>query len=222
MKVKYNKSVVLKRAWKLFKAQNINTSLMFGECLKQSWNIEKNGTIKNDINDIYAKHYNEIYYFILNKVNLKSEIAQELTNDTFIKVNNHLNVYDVNKAKLRTWIYTIAKNIVIDFYRTNKKQLLNINISNFVDDKGHEFFELHDSSESDVDVMNNELSNAINCALDKLKPLHKEIIKLFYYKGLKYQEIADKLSISIDSVKVHLHRTKAKLQELLQNEYTML
>jgi RNA polymerase sigma-70 factor (ECF subfamily) len=219
MKAKYNKSVIMKRAWKLFKAQEIRTMEMFSDCLRQSWNIAKNGIAINDINTIYHKYYKQVYYFILGKVNNQAHIAEELTNDVFMKAKEHLEKYDVYLAKLNTWLFTIAKNTVIDHFRTAHADKY-ISVDNFVDSEtGRETFQIADNNETD-NVENDELSTAIQRAMYSLKPKYRRIAELFFMEQKKYDEIAEILDIPMGSVKGMINRVRAMLQESLQGVRT--
>ncbi|MFW5721112.1 MAG: RNA polymerase sigma factor [Bacteroidota bacterium] len=209
----YNKSRVMKRAWKLFKGQEVMT---FGQCLKESWNIEKNGYKDVTIEKIYSKHYEQIFNHIYFRINNRIT-AEEIANDVFIKANEHLSNYDVNTAKVLTWLYTIANNKIIDFYRSKKDTA--IHVSDFQNDKGEETIQLSDNEETDSLMDASETNEAINRAFDGLKPKYREVAKLFFIEQKKYDEISELLDISLSNVKVIINRSRAKLQESLQGIY---
>jgi len=216
MKANYNKSEIMRRAWKLFKNQEVKTMEMFAECLRQSWNIAKNGTANNNIADIYNKYYKGIYYFVLSKVGGKSEIAEEITNDVFLKCDEHLYNYDVHKAKINTWLYFIANNMVIDYYRKNKNNCTT-NIGEFVDEEGKETFQIADSSYQEENVENKELSEQINSAMSKLKPKYRKVAEQYFMQGKKYEEIAEILDMPMGTVKAMIYRVREKLQNELKS-----
>lgn len=215
MKAAYNKSIIMKRAWKLFNAQDVKTSEMFGDCLRQSWNIAKNGMAVNDINVIYSKYYKQVYFFILGRVGNRAHIAEELTNDVFMKCREHLERYDVYIAKLNTWLFTIAKNTVIDHFRTAHADKY-VSVDNFTDaETGRETFQIVDNNDGD-NVENDELSQAIENAMSKLKPKYRRVAELFFIEQKQYQEISDILEIPMGSVKGMINRVRGMLQERLQ------
>jgi RNA polymerase sigma-70 factor (ECF subfamily) len=214
MKATYNKSLIMKRAWKLFKNQDVRTSEMFGQCLRQSWEIAKNGIIVNDINVIYAKYYKQVYYFILQRVANRAEIAEELTNDVFMKCKAHIENYDVYLAKLNTWLLHIAKNTVIDHFRTAHADKY-VSVDNFIDAEGRETFQIADTNDKD-NVENTELQETINRAMSKLKPKYRQVAELFFMEQKKYDEISEILNIPMGSVKGMISRVRAMLQQDLQ------
>lgn len=215
-KATYNKSRVMKRAWKLFKAQEIKTMEQFSACMKESWNIEKNGYKEVTIETIYKKHYTQIFNLVNYKINNRIA-AEEITQDVFIKANEHLQNYDVNTAKVLTWLYTIANNKVIDFYRSKKDTALHV--SDYVNEKGEETIQITDNQETDSIIDASETNEAINRAFEGLKPKYKEVSKLYFIDQKKYDEIAQILDISLSNVKVIINRSRAKLQESLQGVY---
>jgi hypothetical protein len=89
----YNKSEIMRRAWVIFRSNNnVNT---FSDALKQSWSIAKNGTSIVSFSQIYSEHYNKVLNFVSSKIKGRREIAEEITQDVFIKVNEHIKNYDV-------------------------------------------------------------------------------------------------------------------------------
>lgn len=199
----------MKRAWTLFKAQNIRTMEMFSTCLKESWNIAKNGIKTIDINTIYNKYYQSIYHFVLGRVN-HVEDAEEIANDVFIKANKHLDNYDVHTAKINTWLFTIAKNAVIDFYRRNHSDQYT-NVSDFADaDTGKEIYQFVDDT-ADV-VENLELGEQIKVAFASLKPKYRRVAELFFLSQKQYKEIAEIMDIPMGTVFGMISRCRTMLQ----------
>lgn len=72
--------------------------------------------------DIYEEYFNDVYQYILYFSNSKTD-AEDLTQDTFVKVMKNLNSFNYNSS-LKTWIFSIAKHTCLDYYR--KKKLLSI------------------------------------------------------------------------------------------------
>jgi RNA polymerase sigma-70 factor (ECF subfamily) len=70
------------------------------------------------IEKLYNENYNKILAFLKTKVRNMSD-AEELAQDVFLKANKFIDKYDEEKASVSTWLYTIAKNTLIDYYRIN-------------------------------------------------------------------------------------------------------
>jgi RNA polymerase sigma-70 factor (ECF subfamily) len=173
--------------------------------------------MKTLFNQVYAENYSKILNFIKNKINGDLETAEELTNDVFLKVNEHLSIFNPDLATISTWIHTIAKNIVINHYRKQKEQLISIdNVHSDNDGKKHYITISSDDNTSDK-IESRELSLAIDTAMNKLTGKYKEVAKLYFLHNKKYVEIADILDIPLNSVGTTLLRAKEALQWQLRN-----
>lgn len=215
MKANYNKSEILKRAWKLFKSREVRTNEKFSECLRQSWHITKNGTNNNTFNQIYSNFNKPIYRYILSKVK-RTEIAEELSQEVFVRLHKHFDNYDVYKAKISTWLYTIANNLIIDHYRTDHSDRYQ-QVSNFVDSEtGKETYQFTapESYETENVMETNELRTKIECAFTSLKPKYKRIAELYFLEDKQYSEIAEICDVPLGTVKGMINRCR----EMLQNE----
>jgi RNA polymerase sigma-70 factor (ECF subfamily) len=212
-KVRYNKSRVFKTAWQIWHKDN---TITWSDCLIQAWSMEKNGIT---IEEIYKKYYTKVYEYILYKVRNIMD-AEDIAQDVFLRCNKHLAVYDVNKAKLITWLLCIANNMITDFYRVKKESL--VSISEYVNSEGKEIFQISANVETDDNILNDEMSIAIKTAMSDLKPKHKEIAIMYFKQNLQYNEIAKVLEIPLNTVKVTIMRIREVLQSSLKHEYQLL
>lgn len=218
-KQKYDLSKIMKRAWLLLRKSN--NQKPWSLCLKESWFIEKNG-IGISFEEIYKKYNLVILYYICGKVNNDQFLAEELCNDVFLQVNKHLDTYDVHVAKINTWIHHIAKNKIVDFYRSKyKRNQHNTDyVDAYVDESGNTTYEYssHDLN-GEERLENKELGKTIYKAFDSLKPKYREIGNMFFIEQLSYEEISDMLEIPIGTVKGTINRCRTMLQEKLQGVY---
>lgn len=135
--------------------------------------------------------------------------AENLAQDTFIKVYLKFRTLKEPK-KLKSWIYSIARNVVIDFFRKNKNREIafgNEIIEGFLETAGADFH-------SPVD--NDEISHELEKCIDQLSAQDKMIIKLLYYEGFSYKEISQLLKINQNTLKSRLHRARIGLQEAIK------
>ena len=166
---------------------------------------------------IYAQNYNTVYRYCISKLN-SIEVAEEVANDVFIKLERHLTdgLYNPDKSTIKTYIFTICNCGIIDYLRANKDSNRITNIENFVDANGNEFFTIEDKaliiSERIVD---NEFNNKIQKAFSKLNELQQKVAELYFIKEMKYIEIAEICNISMNSVKVNIFRAREVLQKEL-------
>lgn len=150
-----------------------------------------------------------LYYHILRIVNNK-ETAEDLTNEVFEKVYNSLSLYK-EKYKFSTWMYKIATNTAIDYLR---RQKLKPDIQHQLEDVHH----LSDNSNPESDIIKSQNYATLQDAISQLKPKYRNIIRMRYFKEMKYEDIANSLQIPIGTVKATLNRAKSKLAQIIINQ----
>lgn len=132
--------------------------------------------------------------------------AENLAQETFIKAYlNYDKLKDENK--FRSWLFSIARNVVIDFFRKNKNREIafgNEIVENYLEAASVDFH-----SQVETDEMSKELEKCIN----KLSYQDKLLIKLLYFEGFSYKEIGQILKINQNTLKSRLHRARATLLE---------
>lgn len=179
-------------------------------------------TTKIDFNQIYKDNYKLVYGWVIAKVK-NVERTEEITNDVFIKVHQHLAVYDCERAKLSTWLYEITKNKIVDYFRSEGMYCSRfVSVDNFVKDDDEQvetsnFFIGYDKTEKAIE--NKELKAKLKQVFSCLNANQKSVARLFFIQKLQYNEIADVLNISMDNVKVTINRARMLMQSQLANEY---
>jgi RNA polymerase sigma factor (sigma-70 family) len=215
-------TLAMKLAHKLLKAiaMEQRTEKTWSECLTLAWFKVKNKPVLN-FDDIYKQYYKQVLFFINGNIKLM-DISEDICSEVFMKVYNNLDYYTPEMGKVNTWIYGIAKNSVIDYFRANKKYSTTTNIENFVSDEGECFFTVSESKIASDMVENKEVSDKIMVAINKLTDKYKQIAQLHFVEERTYEEISEMLDISMSNTKVLIHRTKEKLQAELKHEYSLL
>lgn len=221
MKPKFNKTEIMLMAWKLFKKEaklpENKTDEMFSICLKKSWSIAK-AKSKLNFNAIYKEYQPQVLNRL--KMSIKNtDECEDICIEVFIKVNEFLGIFDCTKASLKTWIFKIADNKVIDYSRKKDEE---VSISDFVNDEGAECFNYASPDSASKNIESMEIGSKIEIAISGLKPKYRQIADLFYVQQLSYKEIAVELQIPMNNVKVTMMRAKLMLQNALQKDYAML
>mgnify|MGYP004444607617 FL=1 len=150
---------------------------------------------------VYLDYRDKVRRYISGKVRNIHDI-EDLTSDVFVKVYEKLEKFDGEKASVSTWVYTITRNTVIDFYRTNKtcEELP----ETLVSDDG-----------VDENVIKEESLSELCDALESLDERSRDLIIFHYYKGLTLKEIAEKMSISYSYANLLHNNALAKLKDFL-------
>jgi len=144
---------------------------------------------------LYDQYVDKIYRFIYYKTHHK-ETAEDLTSTTFVKALDNFDSFDRGKGKFSTWLYQIARNTVIDFYRVKKADL---SIEDAWGLSGKE------DIEKDIDAASK--IESVKEYLKKLNPEQREIVLLRVWEGMSHKEIAEIMGKTEDSCKVMFSRT---------------
>ncbi len=148
--------------------------------------------------------------------------AEDVAQDVFIKVNGALNDFR-GESSLSTWIYRIATNAALDRLRSPSFQLAGqfvlsedpIESGQIVyDDKTVLAAEKKPSVEKQF--IRDEMNECIRGYIEKLPEDYRAVLVLSEYEDLKNNEIAEILGITLDTVKIRLHRARAKLKQELE------
>lgn len=216
---KFNKSFIMVKAWELYKSQDIRTDAKFSECLKLAWSYYK----KYPIFDILYKEYKGRVLHQISQTIKNNDACEDICTEVFMKVNRLLSSFTCKKSSFNTWVHRITTTMVVDYSRTEgKKALETSKVSDLVNSEGQEAFSFISDSNASGNIETEELNSKINSALNKLKPIYKQIAEMFYVKQYSYTEIAEELNIPMGTVKGTLLRAKVMLQNSLQSEYQAL
>lgn len=175
-----------------------------------------------EFDDIYKLHSEYIYRFILNKVKFNETLAEELCQETFIRAYKFLINNSINLDTTRSWLCSIAGNIVIDHFRKIKRQN-NISLD--------QLFEDPDSSsvlESNFNMSSVEnslyLRENLDIALKILKNKSSEVFSTFmtYLETDDYQLTSKIEDICIGTTKSRIFRARKILKENLPHDLVAL
>ncbi len=146
------------------------------------------------------------------------ETAEELAQETFIKVLNNIDRYQP-QFKFSSWLFKIANNIAIDHLR--KRQIVTISM----DGSPHAAtaaeaeatsFDVAIRQESALEEMEaRELGSEIEKAIAQLRPEYRSCIMLRHVEGRSYEEIAATLDLPLGTVKTYIHRARIQLRDAL-------
>jgi RNA polymerase sigma-70 factor (ECF subfamily) len=167
---------------------------------------EKNTKAFSYLYDNYAP---TIYGVVLRIVGTE-EVAQDVLQETFVKVWNHIAQYSTEKGKLFTWVLNIARNTAIDKLRS--KEIKNVQ-------KNDSLSNLQARRKTDNSTQQMSEYIGFREVMIKLKEEHKMIIDLMYFEGYTQAEIADKLGIPLGTVKTRARDALKHLKSLLQEDW---
>ncbi|MTI47362.1 RNA polymerase sigma factor [Sporosalibacterium faouarense] len=166
--------------------------------------------------DILIEKYKSLLYRLCNKLTKNISDADDLFQDTWLKIFKNLNKYDT-KSSFENWMYTICINTYKDKYN-KKKRWLNLVKDYFSDDeKDIEWKRIESTDELPEDhIIEKENSDTIKEKVDSLDDKYRIPIILYYFKEFSYNEISEILNIPIGTLKSRLNTGRKILKELLK------
>ncbi len=154
-----------------------------------------------DWEEIYQTYSGKVMGYIMARVRRRAD-AEDLCADVFEKVFRKLGEYDRDKSSLNTWIYTITRNTLIDYFRKAKpSEELDENLS--------------DDSEVEEGLLQTEMLDELAVALTKLPQELTDIIVLLYYDRKPMTEIAEMMRLSYGAVKLRHQKALGLLRKYM-------
>jgi RNA polymerase sigma factor (sigma-70 family) len=167
-------------------------------------------TLKNrdeqSFNYLY-NHYSGALYSIILQIVPDQGLANDVLQEAFINIWRKIDSYDQAKGRLFTWMLNIVRNLAIDTLRSKSYQ----------NSKKNE--EFPDLIHSDLDSHKTHLNIdeiGLKKVLEKLKPEHRVLIDLSYFKGYTHEEISEIEEIPLGTVKTRIRTALTQLREHLK------
>lgn len=162
--------------------------------------------------------YERPVFSIIYRLVRDRELAEDLAQDTFIKVLNALDRYDP-QLKFSSWIFKIAYNTAIDRLRKREVDTLSLDGSpnaKTADDIEATRITVVSTEESPEDyAASREIGEEIEKALARLRPEYRTAIILWHMEDRPYEEIAEIMGIPLGTVKTFIHRARNELRKHL-------
>ncbi len=149
--------------------------------------------------------------------------AEDLSQEVFIKVESGLKNFR-GESKLSTWIYRIATNTAVDRMRNPSfKYKVNEVIpsepvqKDDLDTEDQDLFTGEKAESTDQQYVRKEMNSCIRNYIENLPENYRTVVILSELEALKNKEIAEILNLSLDTVKIRLHRARAQLRKKLES-----
>ena len=143
--------------------------------------------------------------------------AEDLTQVVFEKVSRGISNFR-GESSLATWIYRIATNVAMDHNRSATARRTMISLDTI--DANCDCTILSDEKLPDADqgLMRREMNACIHRIVKQMPESERAVLILSEFEGMKNREIADILDLSLDAVKIRLHRARARLRKDIKAE----
>jgi RNA polymerase sigma-70 factor (ECF subfamily) len=158
--------------------------------------------------DLYDR-YGRLVYVIIFRIVKNTAAAEDLVQETFLRVWNRVQGFDHEKGALGPWVLTVARNRAIDYIRSVTGRM------------AHNVYEI-DANEHpslfanlETEVLNSERARHLKVAFEKLSANQKLVIELAYYEGLSQSEMAERIKQPLGTIKTWVRSALKALRDEL-------
>jgi RNA polymerase sigma-70 factor (ECF subfamily) len=154
---------------------------------------------------IYDDNIDKVYRFVFFKVNNES-IAQDITSETFTRLWKEIN-FDKEVKNPSGFLFTIARNLIIDHYRTKDQNPAILDNLDIIQDNSQDIAKM---------AVQNDDMRAVTTALGQLKDEYRLAVSLYYIEQEPISDVAKALGKSQTNTRVIIHRGMKQLKEILE------
>ncbi|MES2618190.1 MAG: sigma-70 family RNA polymerase sigma factor [Bacteroidota bacterium] len=154
--------------------------------------------------EILYDRYSALIYGVILKIVNNVEFAEDATQEVFVKIYKNIENFDFQKARLSTWLISIARNTALDVIKSKNYQQSSKNqnvedIVNIVDGQKQ--------SQVAVDTID------VKKNISRISPELQVLVDLFYFKAYTQQDIADELGMPLGTVKTKMRKALEELRK---------
>jgi RNA polymerase sigma-70 factor, ECF subfamily len=158
-----------------------------------------------EVAGIFTQFHQSLLAFIKSKINSRDD-AEDILQNVFIKISAHVNSLS-DEHKLQSWIYTITRNAIIDYYRKNAARR-NVEVLTEIDE--------NTIAEVDLDSTKG-LDECVSSMIKLLPEEYRDIIIDAELNGIKQKDLAEKYGMAYPSLRSRVQRGRERLKQLFYN-----
>ncbi|MCW2960619.1 MAG: polymerase subunit sigma-70 [Thermoleophilia bacterium] len=159
---------------------------------------------------LVERHNRVLFGYLARRVG--RDIAEDVVSETFTRAFAQRDRFDQQRDDARPWLFGIATNLLRNHHRSEGRQLRAYS-RHGVQDRSHDDDAAVDAR-LDADAQSAELASA----LQRLKPGDREVLQMFAWNDMSYEDIAEALGIPVGTVRSRLNRARRIVQEHLNTE----
>ncbi len=157
--------------------------------------------------NVLYNNYSGALFGVINKIVQSDDDANDLLQDTFLKIWRNIDNYDSSKGSIFTWMMNIARNLSIDKVRSADFRDSSQNISM----EQNVIYQVDNEHQTLMDVD----SIGLRKVVDNLKPEYRQLIELVYYQGYTQAEVSEEYGIPLGTVKTRIKAAVGSLRAML-------
>jgi RNA polymerase sigma-70 factor (ECF subfamily) len=158
--------------------------------------------------DLYDR-YGRLAYSLILRIVRDAEMAEDLVQETFIRVWSRAQAFDSERGALGPWLLAVARNRAIDYLRSVDGRMAR---------SSYELVEMENPAlfaDLESQVMVSDLAGRLRGAMSKLNSSQRSVIELAYFEGLSQTEMAEKLGQPLGTIKTWVRTALKSLREEL-------
>ena len=153
---------------------------------------------------LYLRHHDRVRRFVMRLTGDEST-AEEVVNEVFLQAWRHAGEFE-GRSQVATWLMSIARFKAISECRRRSESQLDERSAAVIEDP---------SDTPSILMEKHERSDILQKCLEKLTPIHREVISLIYYQGRKVEEVAQFTGAPVNTIKTRMHYARSRMAELL-------
>ena len=152
--------------------------------------------------------YGKLVYSIILRIVRDAAIAEDLVQETFLRVWNRVQGFDAGKGSIGPWLLAVARNRAIDYLRSASGR--ERNATEFEETDHPALY-----TEMEHDILTSDAARHVKAAMEKLSPNQRQVIELAYFEGLSQTEMAERLGQPLGTVKTWVRTALKNLRDEL-------
>ena len=166
--------------------------------------------------ELVERYQAQVYSVALRMVR-RSEDAEDLTQETFVRMFRALSRYDPTRP-FAAWLFTIASRLCIDHIRRRKVNPISLTQRERESEEEYEIDVEDPGLRPDEVAIHAEESRSAAALIDSLPPHYRIVVILRHVQDLSYEEIAEALHLPLGTVKARIHRARSLLRARIEGE----
>lgn len=173
-----------------------------------------------DFTFFYKKYYPKLIYFT-SQMCKDPQKAEDISTDSFLIAFEKIEKYEKEKSQFSTWLFTIARNLMLQDMKTSKKTM---SLDVEIDEEGttmKDFLQEEESDEFLHDIVTKK-SEILKDHIIKLKEPYRSVIEMREIQKMAYKDIADKLGRNLSTIKSQIRNGRAILISESERQFEVL
>ncbi|MBB69299.1 MAG: RNA polymerase subunit sigma-24 [Flavobacteriaceae bacterium] len=168
---------------------------------------------ENSLSVLINRHQSRLYAFIFSKIQDR-DATEDVFQDTFIKVINTLKRGKYNEqGKFLPWVMRISHNLIIDYFRKNKR------LPKFKNKGDFDIFSVlsDESPNAENKIVKSQITDHVRILLEELPEDQKMVIKMRIYQDMSFKEISENTNVSINTALGRMRYGLINLRKMIDN-----